>query len=107
MGNSTAIDSLGPGGAIHSQGGVVLVDSSIRLNFTTGRNSYGGVIFSIGPISATNTEFVSNYTEGVGSRGGAIDGSVTLTDSLVVGNYTMGDKRRRRRYSRRHGDLVQ
>ena len=72
---------------------LIINDSTIEGNHTSGDTGWGGAIFSEGYVTATNSIFRDNYTTGGNAAGGAIfaRGDVTLNDSIVTNNHTTGD----------------
>ena len=83
------------GGITTSSGDILLVNSSLKGNSTTGNSADGGGIHSdSGDVSLTNSTVSGNRTDGNGSDGGGVitfSGNVSLTNSTVSGNITGGD----------------
>ncbi|MEM9030137.1 MAG: right-handed parallel beta-helix repeat-containing protein, partial [Pseudomonadota bacterium] len=92
-GNGTKGDFGAGGGIFSSNDGVMLTNSTVTGNSTAGAYSAGGGISSYnGNVTLTNSTVTGNSTRGPASSGGGVfsntyaPGSVTLTDSLVLGN---------------------
>jgi hypothetical protein len=94
----TGGDSLGSGGAIHARGSLTLRDCTITGNTAAGRG--GGVFFNGTHLDVDATIFFDNHSggptarwaEGGGLYGRVSSGSLTLTNSTILGNTSRGSK---------------
>lgn len=80
------------GGAICTEGDLVLIDSAINNSGTVGAYAHGGGFFAIGTTTLTNSTISSNSTAGSSANGGGFFSRYlpTLTNSTVLGNSTTG-----------------
>ncbi len=80
------------GGAIFSTGDVTIINSVISGNNTEGNAAYGGAISVDGLLTISGSTIEDNYTLGTTAMGGGIhaNGDATLTDSIVRNNNTWG-----------------
>lgn len=90
IGNATT-GNFAPGGAVWTQGSVVLIDSEISGNRTEGTGSAGGAVFAFGDMAVTRSTIADNQTMGPFSSGGGVsaNGSVTLESSTVANNHVL------------------
>ena len=90
IGNATT-GNFAPGGAVWTQGSVVLIDSKISGNRTEGTGSAGGAVFAFGDMTVTRSTIADNQTNGSFSSGGGVsaNGSVTLDSSTIANNHVL------------------
>src|SRR4051812_17016829 len=94
----------GVGGAIYNSGGKVIIANSILSNnLSTGANPYGGAVYNqSGTVTVSNSTITNNGATGTGGytdpeypqsgEGGAIFneyGTVTISHSSLTGNYAI------------------
>ena len=94
--NLNYTDSTHSGGGIRflSSGMLIVADSTLSGNSTTGdRAGGGGIYVSYGSVTLTRSTVSGNSTSGIGVHGGGIQassGSVTMTGSTLSGNQANG-----------------
>jgi hypothetical protein len=89
-GGRTLFDGV-HGGAIQSvDSTVMLTDSTISGNLTTGDGAFGGGV-AAATLTMTNSTISGNSTAGDYATGGGVYGVVTMTNSTISGNSTAGD----------------
>jgi len=82
----------GDGGAICSRdGNITLINSIVGSSVTTEESSDGGGIFTYGTVTLEDSVIVGNRTEGPRAGGGGIRAfRVVMSNSLVIDNQTAG-----------------
>ena len=82
------------GAGVFARGDVVLTDSTVSGNTTTGFNANGGGVAVIGTLTLTDSTVSNNSTSGDFAFGGGIyipfSSVARLTNSTISGNHTMG-----------------
>lgn len=85
---SAGVASFTKGGAICTEGSLVLEDSTIRDSSTAGDDADGGAIYAAGNITLINSTISGNRISGASAEGGGIYalGDATLINSTVSDN---------------------
>lgn len=82
----------GPGGAVNAGAGLVIADSILAGNATTGDGAPGGAAFAAARLSVIASTIHANATEGSASPGGglATGGAAVVLSSTLSANATRG-----------------